>query len=364
MPMMALKERLEPHISVRAFALTLGGLLGATFIATGILALTSGGHTIDASVTIPLSGNATIEDMTGQMTARSLNAGDMELDEPGLPPSSTPVKKERPPIEDAIAGLHENTPFGLVPVVRKSDGLTAFKAYKAEFSAAENTKAIISLVMVDYGLSKAASEKAISALPHGITFALSPYSQDAQKMTTTARQQGHEVWLTLPIQNASYGNSDSGNQTILVNASVDQNKARLLSNLGKATGYVGVIDLDSPAFNNAAADLDSIYSNITTRGLALAQGNPKDTLTGEFATMNKSPFIQNDVWIDAVLTREAVDAEIKKLTQLALNGGTAVGFFRPYPAVIAAIHDWRMTFAAEQIELAPLSAAIEQKKSY
>lgn len=360
MSLAVLKERLDPHLSVRAFALTLGALLGTTLLGTGILALTSGGNTIDATVTIPLTGNATVEDMTGQVTAGNLNAGDMGVDEPGTVPAA-PVQKERPPVEDAIAGLHENTPFGLVPIVRKSDGMTAFKGYKADFVAGETTKAIISFVMVDYGLSKAVSEKAISSLPAGVTFALSSYSADAQKMTTSARQEGHEVWLTLPIQNATYGNSDSGNQTILVNASVDQNKARLLESLGKATGYAGVIDVDSPAFKDSAADLDSIYTNIVTRGLALAQGNPKDTLTGEFAAMNKAPFVQNDVWIDTTLTREAIDAEIKKLMQLALNGGAAVGFFRPYPAVIAAIHDWQMTFAAEQIELAPLSAAIEQK---
>lgn len=363
MSLSALKERIEPHLSVRVFSLTLGSLLGATILATGLVALFSGHEKIDASITIPLEANATVEDMTGQqeVTPSGLSAGDMAVQDPDATVPAPLVKKERPPVEDAVAGVHENSPFGLVPVVRKSDGLTAFNAYKAEFIPAPTTKAIISLVMVDYGLSKSASDKAVASLPEGVTMALSPYSGDAQKMTTTARQDGHEVWLGLPIQSNTYGTDDTGNQTLLVNAGVDQNKNRLLTNLGKATGYAGVIDLDSPAFTQSAADLDSIYSNIIKRGLALAQGNPKDTLTGEFAVTHKSPFIQNDVWIDTSLNREAIDNEMKKLQQLALNGGVAVGFFHPYPAVIAAIQDWEASFATEQIQLAPLSAAIEQK---
>ena len=99
-----------------------------------------------------------------------------------------------------------------------------------------------------------------------------------------------------------------------------------------ATGYAGVIDLDTPAFSDAAADLENIYSAIAERGLALAQGNPKDTVTGAFAASHKAPFIQNDVWIDKSVSPQAVAEELEKLKQLALNGNIAVGFFHPYPA--------------------------------
>ena len=53
--------------------------------------------------------------------------------------------------------------------------------------------------------------------------------------------------------------------------------------------------------------------------------------------------------------------ELEKLKQLALNGNIAVGFFHPYPAVIAAIKDWSLQLGKDKIQLAPLSAAINQK---
>lgn len=365
-----LRDRLDPYLSLRAFALTLAGLIGLSVISSGIAVMTASHPELDLSVTVPLADPAKTASTQADepISPGTLSQSDLATPEPAetikepvheaLKP---PEVKEKPPIEEAVKGLHQNTPFGLVPIVRKDDGLTAYKAYRAEFTPAASTKALISLVMVDFGMSKTISEQAIKDLPPGVTLALSPYSSEAQKWTTAARQDGHEVWLGLPVQNENFGNSDSGNQTLLVNASVDQNKSRLLGNLGKATGYVGVIDMDTPAFANNAADLDRIYSDILDRGLALAQANPKDTLTGEFAITHKAPFIQNDIWLDRNATPAAVAFELDKLKQIASNGRIAVGFFHPYPTVIAAIKDWQDNLERANIEIAPLSSSIDQK---
>ena len=363
--LVVLRDRLDPYLSLRAFSLTLAALVGLAVVGSGIAMMTASHPELALSVTVPLGDKATPANPQADepVAVGTLNPADMATPEPATAPTEVkpPEPAPKPPIEETIEGLHQNTPFGLVPVVRKTDGMTAYKAYRAEFTPAASTKALISLVMVDFGLSKKISEQAIKDLPSGVTLALSPYSPDAQKLTTTARQDGHEVWLGLPVQNEDFGNSDSGNQTLLVNASVDQNKSRLLSTLGKATGYVGVIDMDTPAFANNAADLDRIYSNVLERGLALAQANPKDTLTGEFAITNKAPFIQNDIWIDRNATPAAVAFELDKLKQIASNGRIAVGFFHPYPTVIAAIKDWQDNLARASIEIAPLSSSIDQK---
>jgi polysaccharide deacetylase 2 family uncharacterized protein YibQ len=355
-----LKEHANPYFSFRVFSLTLAGLVTLSALTAAIIAFRAHPSETVISVTIPLGGENVAEDIPHPVTAGELTADD--LGGPEAEPSAPKVEETpRPAVEDAVAGLHENTPFGLVPVIRKPDGLTAFKAYRSKFSPAASTKALISLVMVDYGLSPKLSAQAIGDLPKGVTLALSPYSQDAQKWVTDARQDGHEVWLGLPLQGSDFGLSDSGPQTILVNASVEQNKGRLLSNLGKATGYAGVITPGTSAFSNNASDLDRIYSDIMERGLALVQTHPKDTLTGEFAITHKAPFIQNDLWIDLNATPAAVMLELEKLKQMASYGRVAVGFFHPYPSVIAAVKDWQDELKNSNIELAPLSASIEQK---
>lgn len=348
------RERLTPYFSLKYAGMVFGGLTAVSLSVIVALALLADKQDSDISVTVPLgSTEATVEDLGEPVSVGRLH----EEDHATSPDQSA---RHRPPIEDAIAGLHETTPLGMVPIVRKSDGLTAFKAYQGDFSPAPDSKAMISLVMVDYGLSKKISDIALDDLPEGITFALSAYSQDAQTWTTSARQRGHEVWMSLPMQSQTYGGDDSGNQTLLVSAGLAQNKNRLLTTLGKATGYVGVIDMDTPAFSASSADLDRLYSMILERGLGLAQANPKDTLTGEFAITHKAPFIQNDIWIDEKATPEAVTAQLDKLKSLASEGQIAVGFFNPYPSVIEAIAKWKETLARDKIELAPLSAAIDR----
>lgn len=355
----ALKERIDPYLSVRAFGLTFGGLLLASLLISALIIVLAPKPEVSSAITVPLGGEATVEEMAQPLPVGTLNPEDKQMAAPDAPPA--PEEKSRPPVEDALAGLHENSPFGMVPVIRKADQMTAYKAYQPAFEALPTTKALISLVMVDYGLSKTASRQAVEKLPDTVTLALSPYAQDSQQWTTAARQDGHEVWLGLPLQSKEYGQNDTGAQTLLVNGSIETNKARLMMSLGKATGYVGVVDLDSPAFSNNAADLERIYNNITERGLALAQADTHDHLTAEYAKARKVPFIQNNLWIDEDPSPIAVAEHLKKLEQVALNGRIAVGFFHPYPAVIEAVAKWQTNLDAQSLQMAPLSGSIAQE---
>lgn len=358
---LAVKDRIEPYVSIRAAGLTFAALTGLSLLTIiGVSAMNTGSEqTFLMNVTVPL-GEHGAETAGDPVKASGLQTSDLSAD-PEAPAPQEPKKAYRPPVEDAVAGLHESSPYGMVPVIRKSDGMTAFKAYSSEFVPASDTRAIISLVMIDYGLSKKTSDTALEKLPEGVTLALSPYGQDVQTWTTSARQRGHEVWMGLPLQTQGFGNDDSGAQTLLVSASLEQNKNRLLMTLGKSTGYAGIIDLDTPGFSSSSADLDKIYASILDRGLALAQANPKDTVTGDFAITHKAPFVQNDIWIDESAAPKDVARQLEKLKNLAADGRTAVGFFHPYPAVIAMIRDWQEELVEARIELAPLSASIKQK---
>ncbi|HAJ89702.1 MAG TPA: hypothetical protein DCM27_01615, partial [Rhodospirillaceae bacterium] len=73
-------------------------------------------------------------------------------------------------IEDSIAGLSQQTPYGALPIIRESDGLKSFDAYKAPFKLKAETKGVISLVMTDYGLSEKLAQSAVDMLPAGTSF--------------------------------------------------------------------------------------------------------------------------------------------------------------------------------------------------
>jgi polysaccharide deacetylase 2 family uncharacterized protein YibQ len=403
-----ISSALEEFFSVRAFALSLTALLALTLVvglAAGLLSSKTAPvlfhlETIAELKTDVQEGllpvpeepsSPAVEPETHEVAetheetppppAEEISPGDLHPSETAethappaaeetQPPHPEPVPEETAPahqtathpVEDSLAGLHESTPYGMVPITRKEDGMTAFQAYRAPFTALPDTKALVALVMVDYGLSGKAATNALSELPSGVTLSLSPYAGQAQAWTTKARERDLEVWMGMPTQSSSFASNDTGPQTILSHGSLEKNRERFLTTLGKSTGYTGIIDLDVPEFSGAESELEFVYKSIAERGLGLAQANPQDTITGGYAVSLHAPFIQNDAWIDTRPAEADIKKELEKLESLALSGRVSVGFFHPYPSAMKAIRQWQPEAAKRGIQIAPLASAIEEKK--
>ncbi len=167
---------------------------------------------------------------------------------PNKPEEIIPAIQETAPpetvaLEDSIAGLSEKTPLGFLPIVRKSDGLKSFEAYKTPFVAKPTSKAVISLVMVDFGLSDTLSKLMIDSLPPNISLVASPYSTNIQAKISEARAKAFEIWLNLPMENHNF---NIGQNAILSGLNSRENMLRLNTHLSKATGYAGIaIDAQS-----------------------------------------------------------------------------------------------------------------------
>lgn len=265
------------------------------------------------------------------------------------------------PVEDSIAGLTETTAYGMLPQIRKEDGLSSFKAYQAAFTPRPETKAIISLAMVDFGLSPTASLSALNHLPKGISYVASPHTPDLQSWVRRARESGDEVWLTLPLQTAVYPRDDSGPLTILAGDAEKTNEARLFSVLGKATGYVGVVLTGSPDFSSDKAGLNSIFAILGGRGLGMVQADVQDQVASSYAAQNSLPFAQGAHWLDINPQKENVEEAFRQIETDAMDHRVSVAFFRPYPSLLPVLTAWQKSLEAKGIEIAPLSAAIVNK---
>ncbi len=264
-------------------------------------------------------------------------------------------------VEDAIAGLSESSSYGPLPIIRSTDKVTVFDAYKAPFVLNADTKAVISLVVVDYGLSDKTSKDALLKLPAATSFVASPYSTNLQAKITAARAHGMEAWLNMPIQGADFVKNDTGPMSILSTINSKQNIARLNTNMGHATGYVGLVFANSPDFPAESPELASVMTEISKRGLGLAQLDTSDNITKISSEQNKIQFVQNEFWIDTSLNKDAILAKLADITTASLDKASVVIAFHPYPVVIDAIAEWQSTLADKKIQLAPLTTAIHQK---
>jgi polysaccharide deacetylase 2 family uncharacterized protein YibQ len=255
-------------------------------------------------------------------------------------------------LEDSIAGLSESSTLGPLPIIRKSDGLSSFKAYQVPFTVKTTTKGVISLVAIDFGLSDILSKSMIETLPLMVTFATSPYAHNLQEKVSAARQKGYEVWMGIPMQG---NNVNVGPNSILAGLNNKENTFRLNTHLGKATGYAGIAINAQTKFPDESPELQALTNSISSRGLGIAQLESHDTIIGISAAKANAPFVKSNMWIDKELTKEAILKSLAEIEKIALEHGTAVAAFTPSIFTATVIEEWQRSLDTKNIQLAPLT---------
>ncbi|MBI4031403.1 MAG: divergent polysaccharide deacetylase family protein [Proteobacteria bacterium] len=256
-----------------------------------------------------------------------------------------------------IEGLYTKTTEGMVPAIREKDGLTPFAAYRRPFDKQAADKPIISIVIVDLGLSAKATEVALGKMPPEVSFSLSPYALTPDLWVNESRARGHEIWMTLPMETADFPETDPGPHTVLIGAPEHENALKVINVLGRISGYVGVVGGPDQIFLNAVNDMRPVLSAIYGHGLGFADGmEMPGSIPATMALGMNAPYMNIDVWIDKTETAEAIRAQFDRLEQIAREQGSAAGAIRPAPLSYQETERWLATLAEKGFVLAPLSA--------
>ncbi|MFA5592041.1 MAG: divergent polysaccharide deacetylase family protein [Micavibrio sp.] len=301
---------------------------------------------------------ARIED---EQSARPLSAppeGKSESDPDDTLLSGRKIKDPLPaaPLE----GLYESASGKTLPIVRISDDLTPFSAYKKPHTALEG-RPQISIVLTDFGLSEQRSRMVLNSLPAEVTLVLSPYAAQAAQWAASARAFGHEYWVQLAMQVDKDALVDSGPAMLGANVPIDENLSRLLTILGKSAGYAGVVTAKNHSLMDADLAAAPALRQIFGRGLALAESNPERPAWGlSYAMEQAYPYVQNNFWLDENLQDESLGRAFRALERQAALKGKAVAFLHPYPALIEKLVEWAGQAEEKGFQLAPLSAVVSQ----
>ena len=255
-----------------------------------------------------------------------------------------------------IEGMSESKDGRILPISRIQDDMTPFQAYKKPFTA-EQGKNLVSIVVMDFGLSDKLSTSMLENLPPEISLVISPYTADASKWASAARAYGHEFWLALPMQTEG---DDTGPASLLAAASLEQNQTRLLNVLGSTIGYAGLVTQKDHVLKPDDVGASDILQQIFGRGLALAESNPSETAYGlSIALESGYPYVQNNFWIDADLRPEYIDRALGELELQAASKGKAIAFVHPYPIAMKKLQQWMLGAEDRGLQIAPLSAMAE-----
>lgn len=255
-----------------------------------------------------------------------------------------------------LEGLYQDGNDGRLPVIRNTDRMTPFNAYRRAFTPVAG-KSVVSIAVIDIGMSDAASKSALADLPADISMAINPYAMDPNHWVGAARSDGHEAWMILPVESDFYPLNDSGPQTLMINAAERQNLIKLMWAMSRAQGYAGFVTGESPAFMKSSDDVRPVMNDIYGRGLGFVDGDlsPADTAASMAAGMN-SPYASASVWVDKPATSEHISASLRQLEVLAQSNSPAIGFVTASPLAIRMVKDWIATLDGKGIIIAPLSA--------
>lgn len=251
-------------------------------------------------------------------------------------------------------GLIQRTALGPLPIIGV-DGRKPWQVYARPVDRADK-RPRISIVIIALGLSSAATEAAIQGLPGPITLAFAPYSRRLSEWIRLARAAGHEVLLNLPLEPVNFPALDPGPRTLLTSLSEEENKERLMWTLSRGTGYVGVADFVGSKFTMSRKALIPVLLALNERGLLfLDSRSAPRSLAREVASDVGIPFVSSARFVDEWASRDAIDARLAELEQLAKARGVAVGMASPYPVSLERIAAWSAKLDAAGIALVPVS---------
>jgi len=244
---------------------------------------------------------------------------------------------------------------GLLPVIA-TDGRQAWRVYARPLPSGPR-RPRIAMLLTGLGLSAPQTQAATQQLPGEITLGFLPHASSLTFLVAEARAAGHEVLLQVPMEPRNYPSDDPGPHVLLTSLTPAANLERLDWSLSRAAGYVGVINRMGSRFAESEADLKPVLQSLRDRGLMYVDASEAPNNAAlRVAEQQRLPYVVVDRRIDRIAARDAIDANLAELEQLARRVGQAVGIGEPFPVTIERLAAWSAGIAAKDFDLVPISA--------
>jgi polysaccharide deacetylase 2 family uncharacterized protein YibQ len=273
---------------------------------------------------------------------------------PVLASVTVPIDIITPPAEadlpkEGLLGPPPNPP---------ADGLSARKPFDRN-----DPRPRIAILVTDLGPSRSVAEAAIDRLPPEMSLAFLPFAVETEALADQARLSGHEILLDVPMEPADYPDDDPGPEALMTGNSDAENLKRLNWNLERASGYVGIVNFMGSRFTSSEAKLTPVLNQLHDRGLLIVDTrvNPL-TAVPALARELKVPYAVADADIDMTASRDAIDANLARLEDIAHKQGHALGVASIYPVTFERLAEWAKSLPDKGIVLAPVSAVVTSPK--
>jgi polysaccharide deacetylase 2 family uncharacterized protein YibQ len=218
-------------------------------------------------------------------------------------------------------------------------------------------KPVIAIVIDDLGGDVAHTARAIQ-LPRKVALAFLPYPRDTPRLAHEAARVGHEVLVHLPMQ--AQGPQDPGPMALSVALPPEENVRRLDWALSRVPDFVGINNHEGSLFTANAQALDPVMARVAERRVFFFDS--RTTPASQVVTVARAHGVESadrDVFLDDVVTLDAVDAQLHALEAKARSRGAAIAIGHPNEITLDAVAYW--TAHEQGFELVTLKTAIRAK---
>ena len=264
-------------------------------------------------------------------------------------------------VKAPVAAITEDSPEGPLPHIaiggkKPSDIYSKPVAMNTIHSDAPK----IVIILGGMGLNEKLTRRAISDLPGEVTFAFAPYGNALQAQVDSARQNGHEVLLQLPLEPVGFPATNPGPKTLLADADQATNEEALHWHMSRFQGYAGVINYMGGRFLSAPPAIKSLLIELKRRGLSFFEdGSLPLSATDQVAGTLNMPVRHGQGVIDVNPDAQSITAALNALEEQAHNGGVAIGTGSGLDVTIDAVRDWIKDAQSRGVIIVPASAAFK-----
>jgi uncharacterized protein len=260
------------------------------------------------------------------------------------------------PQADAPINLASATTVSTAPVKSKSKSKAPADVYARRFANPEGLP-MVGLVIGGLGMNATQTQLAIDDLPAEVTLSFALDSKRLDHWIKTARADGHEVLIEVPMEAYDYGRMKMHPDTLLAGADAKANLTRLEAVLARTSGYFGIVNYQGAKFAADKASATPVLERLSEKGLAfIDDGSFERTSLESLSRASGLRYARAAGPIDARQTPADISAELMDLESLALEKGAAFGSGYAFPVTVEAAKVWISQLEEKGLMLAPVSA--------
>jgi len=237
-----------------------------------------------------------------------------------------------------------------------SDNKTASKNY---------TKSKIVIIVDDLGMNKTPIDQLLE-IPAPLTFAVLPNLPYSNYAAEKADNKGWDVILHMPMEpkeSSGYTGTDAGEEVLLVGLPKDEILTKLNKSISSLPQIKGVNNHMGSKFMENEELTELILKDLKEKGLLFVDSKTSSQSKGyETALRLGVDAAQRDLFLDDSSQKaQYVKDQLKKLVEISMKKGYAVGICHPYPGTVEALSEM-IPQISDEVEVVSISNIINNGK--